>query len=430
VISLDGFTDPSITVFDLGDPFRPRVVEGVKVDAVAGGYRASFAPQNRSAWHLAVTSAGLKTPASMQTDTGSNLKSKSNTADYLVIAPRELLDAATSLADYRKAQGLKTMVVDQEDVRDEFSHGISTPYAIRSFLRHAVTVWRGAPRYVVLAGKGNFDYKDIMGLGGNLIPPLMVRTDHGLFASDNRLADVIGDDGVPDLAIGRLPVVTGEEFLQYLDKIRAYETASVGPWTSRVLMLADNPDRVANFPAESDRLSSYLPSGYQPERIYLSELTVADARERLWQAWMSGVAHVHYIGHGGLDRLAEEALLTSADVPALDNGNRLPIVTTMTCTVGRFAIPGFAPLAEELVQKTNGGAIAVWAPTGLSKNGQAAVLGEQFFIAAFQNRQTLGEAIVGALHELAARGASRTMLEIYQLFGDPALRSLGPSTIP
>ena len=48
-------------------------------------------------------------------------------------------------------------------------------------------------------------------MADNLLPPLMAATPHGLFASDNRFADVEGDDGVPEMAIGRLPVVTSDE---------------------------------------------------------------------------------------------------------------------------------------------------------------------------------------------------------------------------
>ena len=46
------------------------------------------------------------------------------------------------------------------------------------------------PRFLLLAGLGTLDYKDYLGHGGNLVPPVMVSTPSGLFASDNALTDL------------------------------------------------------------------------------------------------------------------------------------------------------------------------------------------------------------------------------------------------
>ena len=63
---------------------------------------------------------------------------------------------------------------------------------------------------------------------------------------------------------------------------------------------------------------------------------------------------MNYVGHGGLDRLASEGLLVTADADALTNGERLPVVTALTCTINRFEVPGFVPLGAALVGTARG----------------------------------------------------------------------------
>jgi hypothetical protein len=95
----------------------------------------------------------------------------------------------------------------------------------------------------------------------------------------------------------------------------------------------------------------------------------------------------------------------------------------MTCSVGQFAIPGYDSLSEALVLKGDGGAAAVWAPSGMSYNFLAKMLDEEFFRALFVNNEAvLGDALLKAHQEYNARGGSSYLIDIYNLLGDPALK--------
>jgi hypothetical protein len=74
-------------------------------------------------------------------------------------------------------------------------------------------------------------------------------TPRGLFASDNLYADVKGNDSMPEMAIGRLPVIDAIELNQVTAKLIAYEAGS-GDWTRAVTFAAD--------PRDSDGGSGYL----------------------------------------------------------------------------------------------------------------------------------------------------------------------------
>ena len=420
VITVEGFTDPDIMVFDVTDPLRPGLVTGASTQEPN---RVSFIPAGPDNLYLALATSAVSSPLSTGADQPSGLKQKQNSADYVMIVGNGLEDAVQDLVYLREQKGFKTMVVELENIYDEFNFGISSPEAIRAFLAYAYRNWTGkVPAYAVLVGDGSYDYKDNLGYGDNLVPPLLVGTPYGLFASDNRLGDVKGKDGVPEIAVGRLPVVTGPELQALIDNISAYEQAS-GEWTERVIMLADNPDDGGNFPQDSNSLAMLVPPGYAVDKIYLPDFpTVNQARQAAIESIHQGAGLVNYLGHAGLDRLATEKLLGNEDISSLQNGDRLPIMTAMTCVVGRFEIAGYDTLAERLLLQGDGGAAAVWAPTGASFNNQNTLLAEKFFKAVFRSQEkTLGQALLKAMKDFAALNGDPITLEIYNLLGDPAL---------
>jgi hypothetical protein len=424
-VSVTGLSGAGVALLDISTPARPRWVTGATLDADGSGgtgVRASFTPVPGTRY-LAVGPAGVKTPA-LRAWRDDSLGAAGNAADYVVITRSDLHPAAERLAAYRQSHGLDTLVADIESIYDEFSAGLPTPQAIRSFLTTARRSWRKAPRYVVLAGAATLDYRDLLGYGGEVVPPLLVRTPDGLFVSDNQIADVAGTDGLPDMAIGRLPVRTAAELDAYVNKIAAYEAgiSQPGDWTGNLLLVSDAPDRGADFGAASEQVAALVPGGYTVDRINLGSEPFASAHGRLIASLNQGASLVSYLGHGGLDRLAAGGLLASADVPGLGNGDRLPVITAMTCTVNRFGVPGVSSLGELLVRQPNGGAAAVWSPSGLSIHAEATLLAERFYrsVGGIQSPR-LGDRVLRALAELQTLGGSRSMLDIYNLLGDPAL---------
>lgn len=423
-ITIDNFTSPAIHIFDISNPVKPVKVENVYIDEIAGSYRASFTPLSPDTEYLATTYEAATVITGIQQDIPSSLRSRTNTAEYLIISPVELLGPAEQLAKYREQKGFTTKIALLEDIYDEFSNGITTPHAIRDFLQYAYEQWNSAPQYILLAGNGTYDYKDNLRFGDNLIPPVMIATQNGLFASDTYLADVANQDGVPEMAIGRIPASNEAELTVFINKIIDYESAPADTWMRRIILLADDPDDGGNFSANTDQIANLIPPYYLAEKIYLGDHSLADARTLFFDTLNQGALFVNYIGHAGLDRLTTEGLLTTDDVPALTNGDRLPFMAAMTCIAGRFEIPGFTTLGKKLLFMESGGINGLWSATGYSYNTIAVQLESHLISEALRYKKqiVIGNAINHALkQQYTDMNGYDEMLDIYNLLGDPAM---------
>ena len=355
----------------------------------------------------------------------------------MLIGYGEFLPAMHPLLALR-AQEWQTMAVDVQDVYDEFSHGLLDPQAIRDFLAHALSHWQRAPSYVLLVGDGTIDYLDHLGQGWhNFVPAYPADVDPylGETASDNRLACVAGEDILPDLHIGRLPVSNLAEAQAVVAKIMAYEAAAASwPWQQRVQLLADN-DSGNLFAQYSEQLYHSLPEPIKGERIYLT--TPADetheydpndpqdllaAQAAVQDSFRRGHLLATFMGHSSHSQWAEERLLHREDVPRLQNEARLPATLSLTCYTGAFHYPPYAPLDERLVIQADGGAVAAWGATGAGVATGHRHLAQGFFDAVFGPAPvTLGAATWGGKLRLFQQApTNRDLIDTYVLLGDPA----------
>jgi hypothetical protein len=348
-------------------------------------------------------------------NTPSSWSAPGQSADYLVLTHASLLPEARALAEHRRRQGLRTAVADIEDLYDEFSFGHKDPGAIRRFLEAAVRTWRRPPRWVVLLGDATFDPRGYLGQGDlDLLPTKLLAAGPIETASDDWFAD-LDEDGVPDVAVGRLPARTEAEAALMIAKIIAYEGAGAAPGAS--LFVADGANGF-DFPGASRSTQQLLPPSWAAGRIDTAQLGPA-TDDALAAALKSGLNLVNYLGHGSSEVWAHGAFSTAA-ARGLSNG-RLPLWVLMTCLNGLYTDPGPATdcLAEALMKAEKGGAVAVWASSSLTRAGPQADLNQALYRALFGSRSiTLGEAVVAAKKAVPDPSARRSWI----LFGDPALR--------
>ena len=421
-VRVPGFTTSDVVVFDVSSPQAPVQLTGAAVTRQGSTWTLGFTAPDPGPF-VASTAAAL-TGAGVLGRNPADLRNPGNKAQYVVITPVDFQSEAQRLANLRSAQGLSTMVVVLDDIMDVFNNGIYDPAAIRSFLATAVQSWQTPPRYVALAGKGSYDYRNLLGLYSNMVPPLLIATGDGLAPADGEYADFDGT-GLPQLAIGRIPVLTLQEMHDYVDKVAAYEAGAGGAWTNQALLAADYTGEAGNFAQTSDELATTLPPGLAVSRVYVPspDPTVLQAsRTQLLNGLRSGQVMFNFVGHGGLDRIVSEGLLLTTDVPQMGNAPKLPVMTALTCLLSEFAYPTISSLGEDLVLQRDGGVAALYAPTWLSYNSPASQLGTYVLpqVAAVGGGR-VGDRLLRGINAYAAAGGDRSLLRVYTLLGDPAL---------
>jgi hypothetical protein len=346
----------------------------------------------------------------------SSLKQPANGADFVIITRREYFESLKPLVALRQSQKLAVSVVDFEDICDEFSYGQKTPYAIKDFLSYAKTNWKRKPGYVLFAGHASYDERNYLGLGDfDRVPTRLLDTAYMEAFSDDWFAD-FNNDGLAEMAVGRLSFRTVDEAATMVSKIIGYESANP---SDSVLLVSDRPDG-SNFRATNDRLKPFIPANLRVTEIDRAEMGDAQARSLLLSAINQGQKIVNYNGHGAVN-LWRGSLLTSADVANMTNGNNLSLFVTMTCLNGYLADPVGDSLAESLVKAKRAGAVAAWASSGLTAAGGQSVMDQEVFRLLFPESgqsQRLGDVTMQAKAAVGDPDVRRTWI----LFGDPTMR--------
>jgi hypothetical protein len=109
----------------------------------------------------------------------------------------------------------------------------------------------------------------------------------------------------------------------------------------------------------------------------------------------------------------------------LNNGNKLPLFVAMNCLNGFFHDVYTESLAEALMLAKNGGAVAVWASSGVTAPDPQFQMDQTLVRTLFaQPSITLGDAVLFAKSGIADQDVRKTFI----LFGDPLMRLKQPGS--
>lgn len=431
--TVDGFSQPNLLVLDITDPLQAEVLSNITVSADrADGYQIQYSDElegNKTYYALAFAEEQLLKPANITIDSPPNqLKSSCHQVDYLLIY-HDSFDV-TELQALIAARGVQVMSVPVSDIYDEFNDGLADPQAIKDFLTYAYDHYTPPrPTYVLLVGDANRDTLNELGYGINSIPTYTFYTSEmGETPTDNWFVSVSGDDPLPDMFLGRIPIKTQAELDAVVNKLRRYPQAPLDNWQRNVLLVADN---APGFEEVSEQLLERYLADYTSKRVYLREYAgdKEAATQDIIQAINAGAIVTNYTGHGSLNLWAGEDIFNYEDVALLNNSDKLTFVVALNCQNGLFSyhqpFRGTTDSLAEVFLKADGkGAIAMWAPSGLGYTDEHEILANELFKRLFQDKETeLGS--LTTLTKIAAVthfGISPDNLKMFTLFGDPGLR--------
>ncbi|HXD84668.1 MAG TPA: C25 family cysteine peptidase [Rudaea sp.] len=384
--------------------------------------------------------------------------------DYLIVAHPRLLDAIGPLAAYHRAHGLRVNVVDVDAIYDQFNGGIAHPHAIRDYVAWGWRHWKRKPKYLLLVGDASFDIhhdlrsdrpnatmyalrpdplqNELLQPGGlssmptsayskwdpdlpnrNLIPTFQYAAPEGQGASDNGFVAVKPGSDLPQLAVGRFPVVEPTEVTAIVDKTIAYlEHRTPGMWQRDVTLISTS--EVASFKGDSDKIAADLQRrGFVVDNVYTSfeEKDAAryqDARKILKHDLDKGNVLVHFLGHGGqfIWRVGPIGdLFTLEDVDALANAGMYPMVLSMTCFSAPFDHPTEDSIGERFLRDPGKGAIAFFGASWM--NWPDPVNSKMLIERLLTPGETIGDAILAVKH----KATDPVFMQMYNLLGDPAV---------
>ncbi|MFW5959522.1 MAG: C25 family cysteine peptidase, partial [Chitinivibrionales bacterium] len=381
-----------------------------------------------------------------------NLRDRSNSSDYLIITPEIFLDQALRLAEHKETLPYfsSPSVVLISDVYREFSGGNMDPSAIRNFLVYVSEYWsssesseRSIPKYTLLFGNGNYDYKGYTTKEKVRIPPFFIKETSSNDCTDDFFITldpgehILSSNSLPDAVIGRVTANTPDEASGFVQKIISLEgdDADYSEWRNSILLVADDdmqgnkhdginhtgPSEDVKNTIKSVRPEINIKKVYEYEYEWNSVHYKPEATSALINSINSGTAFVNYFGHGSPDEWADERLLQLSDLSRLDNKGRLPVVASFSCSVGRFEVPSQSSLADRLAVINGRGASASFACTR-----DASASGNRYFALEFfrnyyntdSSAVSPGDAFLKAKINRYSSGTPRE----YVLFGDPSVR--------
>ncbi|MCP4549389.1 MAG: hypothetical protein GY835_23285 [bacterium] len=442
------FRNDDLEVFDISDPYAPERFVGVRIENEATAdviFRDRFDRIGQERSYLVLRSSRMLKPEKIEKVTfGRNLASRSHRSDIIIIAPAEFSAAVAELAHYRAGRGLDVVVVNVEEIYDQFTYGLFSPTAIRRFLRAAFENWQWPPpSNVLLVGDATWDYKNHLKYDKrNFVPSFQVKALGDRYAaSDSWFVCVSGDDILPDMHVGRIAVGTVEELREVIRKIIQYEEVDGDQsWKKRVAFVAD--DENSSFEEQCELMSErVIPETIESVKLYLRSLGLPEGmplHERIARTKKGfslkvletinrGCGVVQFVGHGGLRVWSRKHILDSRrnveDWGKLANRGRYPIVFSFSCLNGYFDSPRFPTIAERFVNVRGKGAIAFAANTRDSIGSEGVVLNVMFLESIFDLRlRSLGAVITRSkIRALTGIDDPSNYMNTFALIGDPAL---------
>lgn len=410
--------------FDVTDQNKPKLIgtgTAFVLQDIADGGRRYFAADEG-----AIQPAVLRTATAFQPPA----------ATLLMIGPAEFEAALTPLVELRQSQGWSVEFISLAEIYDSYGYGYPSPFAIQAALKDVYTSAAVRPEAVILVGDGTHDPKKNQANGKETFVPVMfadVDPWIGEIPADNRYVTVDGDDVLPDMLLGRLPVNTIDELNIVVGKLVAYPEQNFS-WRKNVTFVADNNDKAGAFSTFVSTQFSRLNGG----NFNLSSVQYGDSpeslietRTKIGEAFSRGNSHLVYVGHSTVHQWADENLMHISQVDRLRNRTRLPIVLQLTCFTGSFHMTGLDALDEALLRHPSGGAVGVWGATGLSVTTGHDALAEGYFSTlASGNNTAVGEAIVaGKIKMMTDKPRHADLIDAYTFFGDPTLILAEPTDV-
>ncbi|SHF97051.1 type IX secretion system sortase PorU [Dysgonomonas macrotermitis] len=454
----------SVMVFDVTANTAP-----VRISTQLSGTSLRFASDNSSIREYAMVDLSKVSNIPVPTYSGTGLGAISNqnlhassSVDMIIIVQDYLKDYAKRLADlHEKNSGLKSLLVNPEDIYNEFSSGKPDASAYRRFMKmfyDRAGGGDGRPQYLLLFGGGSYDNKMIQNWTDDARKSMLLtyQSPESLDETNSYVTDdYFGfmDDAISSMSsavlsigIGRLPVRSATTADNIVSKIETYvENQNKGIWQNNLTFVADDavagtnePSSERNHMLDAEEFSSSITAGYPDfvikkiyedmyERVVQSNgARYPDANRALLEQINNGTLFINFIGHGATTYWTHENLLTMTDIEGLSN-DKLPLWITATCDFSRFD-SNTTSGGEEALLKESGGAIGLFSTVRVVYIGENRIMNRSLMKHIFEKKDgknpRLGDVLRNSKNDSSLSSDGNKLR--FVLLGDPALKLAYP----
>ena len=441
--------DASTEVWEVTNPRSPRKIS----TDISTNSLISFVHQADTLHEFfAVKQQGYEVPILLGSMNNQNLAGM-NVPDYLIISAPNYLNAAKKLQNYHATvNGLKTELVNVNEIFNEFSGGQPSPIGIRNFVKYllnkAVTNKVKAPRYLLLFGIANFNSRNYN--SASQIPVFESAASTGVltsYPSDDFYSILEDNDDINNftrikklaIATGRLPVRNTAEADTVVEKIINYQrNLNGGAWKNKITWVADDGDYNLHL-EDAEAISTHLQQknvSWNQKKIYLDLYAATKniagntyplVNSEIVQTVNEGTLILNYTGHGNFTRLAEEAVISQTDVLQWNNATKLPLMITASCDFAPYDQPQLSPFGFDALMKNSKGVIGLVAASRLVFAYSNKQINDHFIQQllvpdSLGNFLTIGEALQRAKMQAWSADEDRMNAFKFSLLGDPAMR--------
>ncbi|MFH2143599.1 MAG: C25 family cysteine peptidase [Bacteroidota bacterium] len=348
-------------------------------------------------------------------------------SDYIIISHPKLWSSAQAYTSYRNISGYNSLLVDINQLYDQFSYGIyKHPASIRNFINYISSIYDSVPEHLFLLGKARNspDLRDFSSYSNCLVPSF------GNKSSDILLTAGLGNTIFePLISTGRLATTNPADVDNYLQKVIDYEQNTAAEWMKNVVHFAGGSDS-----NEQDDFLYYLNQyktiiedtlfgGYVSTiKKYSSDpmtLTQLDSVESLIN---TGVSIMTFFGHG-----SSSGFDVNIENPEyFNNYQKYPMILANSCLAGDIHLQSTG-ISESWVFEPNKGSIGFIASVDQSIESYLHLYSNELYkqIALKNYNKPIGSSMKNtiAVNQVIYgynEGAMNTFHE-FTLHGDPAI---------
>lgn len=410
-----GFSSDSVSVYQVSK----RGI--VKVDASAananGSFGVAFSSAKGTSTYIAGENGTLTPEVKNMVVVDESINS--GAAEYLIISHKQFIGAKLQELVNLRSGEYSTKVVDVDQVFAQYGLGVPSSQAIQDYIAYAASEM-GTKMVLIVGGETN-DPHNYRSQSVSFVPTMYVQTITGKSFNHTPSDAAYGDldsDGIPDIAVGRLPVKTLAELDNVVSKIASYEQRGY----DNVLLAVDEKDNGANydFDKQADSIEASI-SGI--ERLSLDGANKEAAKAEFFSALENGTALTSWFGHSNGAQWSSDFLSARDFKDQLKNAGKPTVMAQFGCYNAYFADhSGMQSISDVALLNSKNGAATVLGSSSLSLAQSEAKLAKEFFDSLLNSGLTIGEAMIEAKQEIGKSNNQIDVLYGWQILGDPALR--------